>query len=155
MYVARVPALSLIDVLRDVQGDELVHRKVVQTCDSDKVVDVRDRWCNKSYFRCVLALQDLLNANLTEIPRRKPQAYYDLILKTKTTPPAGLKAKAYAALRDGSTALGGQLALPPYVDPRDRGVTDNSTLEALLDREPLSALGNAAFTFCWGRLQQR
>jgi hypothetical protein len=87
-----VPVLALIDALES-EGFEGEKQRAWHSDVSPKLYDARDLLRKRSYFQCVLALEELLRAGVHGFQSGHAASYYELLLRTRKLPTPGLAAK--------------------------------------------------------------
>lgn len=109
-----VPVLSLLDELGR-QGWEGLPARALHSPDSPNIFDCRSQLSKRSYFQCLLALDDIWKKGNESFPSGEPSVFYVLLLKAKGAVPLHLGATAYKrelAQLTGDDAALTMLALP-------------------------------------------
>lgn len=99
-----VPVLSLLQFLRDAGFNGVSAKVVHRAGDGARVFDRRRVVSKRAYLQCVISRDELAIAGVNEFSSVAPQAFYELLLRSKTPIPEGLSAKEYRrrlALMDG------------------------------------------------------
>jgi hypothetical protein len=113
----KTPTLCLLDALGD-RGWTSVLMNVAHSIDADQIYDGRKPMANKLYFKCVLALPDLVARGATTFCSNQVQIYYSLLMKSPSAElPSGLRAKEYKVLLDNVEGKAPALAVLDTIPP--------------------------------------
>lgn len=94
LHDKNIPVLSLLDTLHTM-GFTGVVGKVTHSVGGALHYDRRHLARQRRYLQCLAAFEDLLAGGVQSFPSGGPQAFYELLLRTKAPVPLQLSAKEY------------------------------------------------------------